>query len=191
MSIVKEAVGLIQRNGIRAILSHAIEAYLGWILRYLPGPEGIVSRSLLYRALFKKAGKDLFIYPNVYIIFSRKISVGKRVAINVNTYLDGRGEIVIGDNVMIGPGCIMSSCEHGYENTDVPMHQQPIRYGKIEIGDDVWLGGNVCVKSGVTIHRGSVVAAGSVVTKDVPEYSIVGGVPAKIISSRKSSDQVD
>lgn len=175
-----------KRNGLRTILVHLIELYGGWLLRSLPGPEGIWLRGLFYRSLFRGDGRSLLIYPGCYIIFSSRIAVGKRVAINVGTYLDGRGEIVIGDNVMIGPHCILASCEHGFARTDVPMCEQPITYAKITLEDDVWLGGHVCVKSGITIGRGSIVGAGSVVTHDVPPFSIVGGVPAKLIRERKT-----
>lgn len=179
-----ELVAFVKRNGALAILTHVIELYGGWLLRSLPGPEGMWLRAMFYRLLFKRGGKNLLLYPGCYLIFSRRIEAGKRVAINVGTYMDGRGGIVIGDNVMIGPHCILSSCEHGFGRLDVPMCRQPITYANIVIEDDVWIGGNVCVKSGVTIRRGSIVAAGSVVTHDVPPYSIVGGVPAKIIRSR-------
>lgn len=179
-----EFVAFLKRNNVRAIVVHVIELYGGWVLRSLPGPEGIWLRGAFYRSLSKGSGKNLLIYPNGYVIFSHRITFGERVAINVGTYLDGRGEIDIGDHVMIGPGCILSSCEHGFAQVDVPMYQQPITYAKITIKSDVWIGGNVCIKGGVTIHEGAIIGAGSVVTKDVPAYSIMGGVPAKFIRSR-------
>lgn len=182
--LVGEFLAFAKRNGIRTILSHVSELYGGWLFRTLPGPEGIFLRGALFRLLSKHCGPNLIIYPGVYIIFAHRITFGKRVAINVGSYLDGRGGITIGNNVMIGPGCVISSCEHGFANLDAPMCQQPITYAPITIEDDVWIGGNVCIKSGITIHRGSIVGAGSVVTHDVPPYAIVGGVPAKTIRSR-------
>ena len=184
MGILKEMWAFIRRNGLRTILVHLVEIYIGALLRFLPGPEGIILRAQFYRLLFKSAGGKLLVYPGTYIVFSQRISVGKRVAFNVNTYLDGRGGLRFGDNVMVGPNCVFSSCEHGYESLDVPMCEQPIRYSAIEVGNDVWLGGNVCVKSGVKIGDGSIVAAGPVVTKDVPPYTIFGGVPGKVIAQR-------
>lgn len=187
-SLVGEIAAFVRRNGLRAILSHLVELYGGWLLRSLPGPEGLLLRAALYRVLAHRAGGKLLIYPGCYIIFSHRISFGQRVALNVGTYLDGRGGIDIGDHVMIGPNCVMSSCEHGFARTDMPMYQQPLTYAKITIANDVWLGGNVCVKSGVTIGTGSIIAAGSVVTKDVPPYVIAGGVPARILRSRQRPD---
>lgn len=177
--------GFIQRNGIKTSLLHAIELYIGGIFRIFPGIEGFFLRSVLYKMLFRNCGKNLLIFSGVYIIFSNKISVGNRVAINRGTYIDGRGTISIGDNVMIGPGCAIISCDHGIEDTTIPMYQQPITFAPITIMDDVYLGANVVVKAGVTIERGTVVGAGSVVTKSFPSYSIIGGIPAKIIGSRK------
>ncbi|MFQ5632708.1 MAG: DapH/DapD/GlmU-related protein, partial [bacterium] len=70
-------------------------------------------------------------------------------------------------------------------HTDKPMREQPSIYKDITIGDDVWLGSNVVVIAGVTIGDGCVVAAGSVVTKDIPAYAIAGGVPAKVLKKRE------
>lgn len=186
--MVSELLGFLKRNGIKSILLHILEIYVGMILRFLPGIEGLLLRSLFYRALFKSAGGKLLIYPNVYIIFSHNISAGERVAINSGTYIDGRAGLTIGSNVLIGPNCVIATAEHGYKRLDIPMCQQPVEYGEIKIGNDVWLGATVFVRRGVTIHDGSIVAAGTVVTKDVPPYSIFAGVPGKVIGSRKEGE---
>ena len=95
--------------------------------------------------------------------------------------------IEIGDDVMIGPNTVLRSSDHGFDSTQVPMNQQPHQPGIIRISEDVWLGANVTVVGNVSIGRGVVVGAGSVVTKDVPEFQIVAGVPAKLIRSRLES----
>ena len=186
MNLVRECIGFVKRNGLKTIAVHLLEVYAGAVLRVLPGPEGLFLRNFFYRIIFKSCGKTLLIYPSVYIIFSHKISVGKRLAINVGSYLDGRGGITIGDNVMIGPNCVLSSCEHGHSRTDIPMAEQNHTYAPIMIGNDVWIGGNCVIKSGVTISDGSIIAAGAIVTKDVPPYCIFGGVPGQVIGYRKS-----
>ncbi len=183
--MIREIVSFIKRNGAVAIFKHSVELYLGAFFKIFPGVEGLLLRSILYRFLFKKIGKNLLIYPNVFIIFSHKISVGNRVAINVGTYLDGRGEIEIGNNVMIGPGVIISSADHSFDQVDVPMCNQDIRYGKIIIKDDVWIGANSTIANGVKIGEGTVIVAGSFVNSDLPPYSIVSGIPAKVVSFRK------
>jgi len=185
----KELFAFIKRNGLKSIFVHIFELYIGGFLKLMPGVGGLILRGAFYRSIFASAGKKLIIYPNVYIIFSHKISVGRRVAINVGTYIDGRGGITMGDNILIGPNCVLSSTGHGIESTAIPMSEQPVQYGHIIIGNDVWMGANVFVKMGVTIHDGCVLAAGSVVTTDVPPYSIYGGVPAKLISKRKNTVQ--
>ena len=187
MNLLKEIMDFIRRNGIKAVFLHMVEIYIGAILRIFPGGEGLFLRSIFYKMLFKSCGGNLLVYPSVYIIFSHRISVGKRVAFNVGTYLDGRGGITIGDHVLVGPNCILASCEHGYKRTDIPMSQQEIKYASITVGNDVWIGGNCVIKSGVTIHVGSLIAAGTVVTKDVPAYAIFGGVPGQVIGSRKTN----
>ncbi len=144
-------------------------------------------RGLFYRGLLRSAGKSLLIYPSVYIIFSRRMSVGLRVAINVGTYIDAGGGLEIGDHVMVGPHCVISTREHSIEPTGVPMCYQPVQYGKIVIGNDVWIGANVSIRGGVKVGDGSVVAAGAVVIEDVPTNAIVGGVPAKVLRYRDNS----
>ncbi len=188
MKFIEELMGFIKRNGLKSIFFHTVELYFGAILRILPGIEGLVLRAWFYRMMFKSCGPGLLIYPAVYIIFSRKISVGKRVAINVGSYLDGRGGITIGDHVLIGPNCVIASCEHTFKDVNTPIYQQPVKYAPIKIERDVWIGANSFIKCGVTIKEGSVIAAGTVVTKDVPSFCIFGGVPGKVIKFRKESD---
>ena len=182
--MLKEIIAFLRRNGMRAVVTHALEIYIGALLRWLPGIEGLLLRGLFYRALVQRGGKSLLIYPSVYIIFSHRMTVGQRVAINVGTYIDAGGGLEIGDHVMIGPHCIISSREHSIEPSGIPMCYQPVRYREIKIGNDVWLGANVSIRGGVQIGDGSVVAAGAVVVSDVPPNAIVGGVPAKVLRFR-------
>lgn len=179
-----EIIAFIRRNGLRVVIAHVLEIYVGALIRWLPGIEGLFLRGLLYGWLCRSVGKSLLIYPNVYIVFSNRLRIGQRVAINVGTYVDAGGEIEIGDYVMIGPHCVISSREHSIELTGVPMCHQPVRYGKIEIGNDVWIGANVSIRGGVRIGDGSVIAAGAVVVGNVPPNAIVGGVPAKVLRYR-------
>lgn len=96
-----------------------------------------------------------------------------------------QGEIEIGNDVMMAPEVALIAMNHVFDNTDVPMNQQGERGETIKIGNDVWLGFRSIVLSGVRIGDEAVVAAGAVVTKDVPGFSIVAGVPAKVIKLRK------
>src|SRR5699024_4409224 len=96
-----------------------------------------------------------------------------------------QGEITIGNGVMIGPYCLIYTCNHNTKDLSVPMFKQGMDVMKpVVIEDDVWIGGRVIILPGVHIGTGAIIGAGAVVTKDVPEYAIVAGNPAKIIRYR-------
>lgn len=116
-----------------------------------------------------------------------KITIGHRCALNMNVIVNSEinGEIVIGNNVLIGPNVVMRSTNHTYSSPNLLIWQQGHTPDKIVICNDVWIGANSTILAGVTIGEGAIVAAGAVVTKDIQAYSIVGGVPAKILKWRK------
>ena len=116
--------------------------------------------------------------------FPRKLSIGNNSGIGINAKI--HGECKIGDDVMMGPNCTIYTRNHQFNNLDVPMNRQGFtKDKKVIIGNDVWIGGNVIILPGVSIGDHSIVGAGSVVTKNVQEWSIVAGNPAKIIKHRK------
>jgi len=116
------------------------------------------------------------------------IKIGNNVAFNYNVMInaDCNGKIIIGNNVRIGPYTVMRASNHKIDNLDIPICEQGHLAGEIIIEDDVWLGAHVTVLPNVKIGTSSVVAAGSVVTKDISPYSIAGGVPAKLIKFRNT-----
>lgn len=95
-----------------------------------------------------------------------------------------QGDVHIGDNVIMGPDVKIYSRNHKFDKLDVPIRDQGKEYKHTYIGNDVWLGANVLVMAGCKLGDHTIVAAGSVVTKDFPAYAIIGGVPAKIIKKR-------
>ncbi len=99
---------------------------------------------------------------------------------------DGKGPITLGNHVRIAPFAQLIAGNHDISNPEGPIGK--VIGAPITIGDNVWVAGRVIITAGVTVGRNSVLAAGSVVTKDVPPYSIVGGVPAKVIRSRKVAE---
>ena len=113
------------------------------------------------------------------------LKIGDNVGINHYCFIGVRGDIIIGNNVIFGPRVNVFSENHNFEKTDVPIKHQGVTKLKTVIGNDIWIGANVSIMAGVTIGDGCVIAAGAVVTKDIPSFSVVGGVPAKIIKSRK------
>lgn len=86
---------------------------------------------------------------------------------------------------MMGPEVTILTHTHNIERTDIPMRQQGMRVAEVVVGNDVWIGMRVVIMPGVRVGDGAVVGAGAVVTKDVPDFAIVGGVPAKIIKYRR------
>lgn len=124
-----------------------------------------------------------------FVIIKTKINdvvIGKNVQINFFSVIYGGSGVEIGDNVMIGPHVMIAAGNHDYKQTGKPMRMAGnLSKGPIVIEDDVWLGANVSVTDGVKIGRGAVIGANSVVTKNIPAYSVAFGVPAKVIFSRK------
>jgi acetyltransferase-like isoleucine patch superfamily enzyme len=120
----------------------------------------------------------------VYRNVGDAIVIGNNVGINHYCFIGVRGRIVIGDNVIFGPRVSVFSENHNFDRVDVPIKQQGVAKGTTTIGNDVWIGANVCIMSGVTIGDGCVIAAGAVVTRDVEPYSVIGGVPAKVLKKR-------
>ncbi|TMC11855.1 MAG: acyltransferase [Chloroflexi bacterium] len=131
-------------------------------------------------------GRDAQIRPSGY--YGRDVGVGLRVGANSNVgpgcYLGASGGITIGDNVLMAPAVIILSEEHNFDERGVTIKSQGVRHAPTEIADDVWLGARATVLGGTRIGRGAVVAAGAVVTRDVPPGAIVGGVPARVIRDR-------
>lgn len=116
-----------------------------------------------------------------------KVSIGTNFSCNRNVMIaaTGKQRIRIGDYCLLGPNVVIRGANHGFEVRDVPMQCQPKTSLEIVIENDVWIGANCVVLGGAHIHEGCIVAAGAVVTKGhYPAYSILGGVPAKIIGWR-------
>ena len=118
--------------------------------------------------------------------YEGRVTIGAYVQLNPFTVIYGGNVIHIGNNVMIAPHCMIAAGNHDYVQTDVPMRfAGNLTKGPIVIEDNVWIGANSTVTDGVRIGREAVVAANSLVNKDVEPYTIVGGVPAKEIGRRK------
>lgn len=120
------------------------------------------------------------------IVRSTRLVTGSDCSINSYSVLSG--DITMGSGVRIASHASLYGFNHGYAVTDVPIFRQPLTVKGIVIGDDVWIGANAVILDGVRIGSHSIVAAGAIVTRDVPAYSIVGGNPAKLIRSRLAGD---
>ena len=116
--------------------------------------------------------------------FPGQISIGRCVSINEWVFIDGYGGVEIGDDCRIAHGCSFVSEDHIFGDPSIPIRLQGKEAGPIVIGNDCWFGAGARVTKGVTIGRGCIVGAGAVVTRDIPEYSIAVGVPARVVKSR-------
>ena len=115
--------------------------------------------------------------------FGPQLRIGDNSGVGERCALSGR--IVIGKDVMMGPNCVMRTYSHRHDRIDIPMDQQGFEEERIMyIGDDVWIGTNVIILPGVNVGSHCIIGAGAVVTKDVPDYAIVGGSPARVIRYR-------
>lgn len=131
------------------------------------------------RALFGKVGKNPNILPGFHCDNGLNISVGNEFLANYNVTILDIAKVTIGDNVWIGPGTLIATINHPLNPAGRRKHLGIAK--PITIGNDVWIGGNATILPGVHIGNNVVVAAGAVVTKDVPDNTLVGGVPAKKI----------
>jgi len=113
------------------------------------------------------------------------LKIGDNVGISQNCFIQVRGKVDIGNNVIFGPYSSIFSENHIFTDPDLPVNIQGESRKGVKIGDGVWIGAKSIILDGVSIGKNSIVAAGSVVNKNVPAFSIVGGVPAKIIKKRK------
>ena len=111
------------------------------------------------------------------------IHIGDDTIIGDHAFLDGRAPLTIGSHTDIASSVMIYNSEHDLEKEDFSARTEPV-----EIGDYVFIGPRAIILPGVKIGKGAVVAAGAVVTKDVPDFTIVGGVPAKEIGERKNKD---
>ena len=138
-----------------------------------------------YMGLFlKKKGKKLTLNREVIIEVPKNISIGDNVHINARCWFSGGGGLTIGNNALIGPHVIIHTANHNYINREIPMNNQGHTFNAVVIEDDVWIGANATILPGVTIRKGCIIGAGSVVTKSTEEFAIYGGIPAKKIKDR-------
>ena len=142
------------------------------------------------KSMLKQCGKHVYIGQGCDLTF-KNVSVGNHVSINKNCmFMCTKAEIIIGDHVMFGPHVFMITGGH---RTDIQGRfmdeisndeKRPIDDQDIILEGDNWIGANSIILKGVTIGKGAVVAAGAIVTKDVEPYTIVGGIPARVIKKR-------
>lgn len=148
-------------------------------------PYAIISpiiRRLMVSFFVNKCGKEIRVKRNADI--SMFIEIGDFSELGTNCII--QSNTLIGKNVIMGPDVKIYTKNHRFESLEIPMQYQGHTTEKVIIGNDVWIGANSIILPGVIISDHAIIAAGSIVTKDVPEYAIVGGVSAKIIKYRNT-----
>jgi len=162
------------------------KTFLCWLpssSTFLIGKTMRMLRYLCCRHIFLTCGKNVNIERGAKFGSGFRLQIGDNSGIGINCSIPGN--TIIGKNVMMGPNCYFLSANHAFDEVDTPMLKQGhIEQSTTIIEDDVWIGRQVISTPGRLIKKGSIVAAGCVLTKDFPEYSIVGGNPSKLIRSR-------
>jgi len=153
---------------------------LHWVSDHLPSH---LLRQLLFRMAGVKIGNGSTIHMGVRFFLPDGIQIGSDSIIGFGTFLDGRKTLKIGNHVDIASEVMIYNSEHNLESEMFEATEEPV-----EINDYVFIGPRSIILPGVKIGKGAVVAAGAVVTKDVPDFAIVGGVPAKVIGERKNKN---
>ena len=146
-------------------------------------PEQI--RKIMSGLIGERVDESFRLFPPFYTDFGKNIHIGKDVFINSGCHFQDQGGIEIGDGVLIGHNVVLATINHDL----LPDNNRKNHYAPIKIGTHVWIGSNSTILPGVTIGEWAVVAAGAVVTENVQPYTVVGGVPAKIIKVIENTER--
>ncbi len=164
------------------ILSYFLDFEL-MILRWVSHVPSHTFRKIFYVIAGMKIGKGSTIHMWANFFDPEGIVIGEDTIIGDHVFLDGRAPLKIGNHVDIASGVMIYNSEHDLESSDFAARTE-----SVEIGDYVFVGPRAIILPGVKVGKGAVIAAGAVVTKDVPDFTIVGGVPAKEIGERKNKN---
>jgi acetyltransferase-like isoleucine patch superfamily enzyme len=161
----------------------AYRAYLA-----LMGNETMTAVKLrrhLFDRILGRRHKNLWIHSYAFIEDPQGLVMGDGVSINRDCNLSCGGRLTIGNDVAIGHSTTILTADHGFDDPSTPIKYQPLKLRPVKIGDNVWIGARAIILSGVTLPRGTIVAAGAIVTRSVEEENCtIAGVPARIVKRR-------
>lgn len=142
-------------------------------------------KSLFIRICGGRTGNRVVYYPGVWICPAKNIQIGNDVDLALDVLITTSGGVSIGDRTLVGYRTQILSSNHNVPSNKNRIFDAGHTSAKVEIGSDVWIGASCIILPGVNIGEGAIVAAGSVVTKNVPPFTYVAGVPARVIKERK------
>lgn len=192
------------------LVKDEIEDWVSSLLRGCPGRIGSMLRCSYYKHRLAGCGQNVSIAPGCHIrdcknielgsnvglgigaqIYAsgggmEKIRIGSDVALNSNVMInaDMGGKIEIGSHCLVGPNVVLRTSNHIYSDRTIPIKEQGHKPGTIIVKDNVWIGANVVIVGNVVIGSGAIISACSLVTKNIKDFAIVGGVPAEMIWMR-------
>ncbi|WP_432798745.1 acyltransferase [Poriferisphaera sp. WC338] len=169
-------------NKLLRVTKEELWALVETLTNWIPGRIGSHFRGFIL-SLVAKSGKRLLVRAYAHVFSPHNLIIGDHCSIGRFSILNCVGTVRMGNYVRMGPNVMITTLNHGFvKGTNI--HHQECELQQVTIGDDVWIGGHASILAGINIGNGVVIAAGAVVTKDVPDNAIVGGVPAKILKYR-------
>ncbi|SUS08809.1 Hexapeptide repeat of succinyl-transferase [uncultured Defluviicoccus sp.] len=174
----------IYRKYIRQVAIVTYEMFMALVLGLPRFRVAIFLKASLLRAMGARVGRGVVIYPGVWITPGRNLILDDEVDLAKDVIITTTGGVTIGKRTLVGYRTQILSANHEIPPPGLPISASGHVLGSVKIGADVWIGANCVITPGVRIGDGAVIAAGSVVTKDIGPNAIVGGVPAKLIRWR-------
>ena len=171
------------RKGVGSLARHEMWEWYVAMFNWIPGRIGWLARGLALKPFLKRSGWPIIFGTNCQIVAPWNLEMDDWAAIG--NIAVATGGITMHKYAAATRGTVLNTVNHIYEDPDIPLRLQGIELAPIVIEEDAWIGNNSYVGPGVTIGRGAIVAANSMVTKDVPAWTIVGGVPARPIRRRR------
>ena len=178
----KLSLGQVIYKGFNRLFNYVLDIEL-FIVRLAGFIPSHIIRKFIYRCAGVKIGRKSYIHMGAQFFYPAGVRIGRNTIIGQGVFLDGRDKLQIGDHVDIASEVMVYNSEHDINAEDFHATVAPAA-----IGDYAFIGPRAVILPGVKIGKGAVIAAGAVVTEDVPEYAIVGGVPAKVIGERRLKD---
>ncbi|HEX9869431.1 MAG TPA: acyltransferase [Candidatus Tectomicrobia bacterium] len=172
------------RKSARLFIIHEVWEWYVALFSWIPGRTGWLARGLAYRPFLKRAGWPVIFGERVKITEPWNMEVGDWAGIGHNGRANATGGIKLGRWSAATSGCVLNTVSHVYDDP-TNLRDQGIEVAPIVLEDHAWLGNGVYVMPGVTIGQGAIVAANSVVTRDIPPYTIAAGSPARPIRRRR------